>query len=254
MYQKILEELEDLIMIIDQENNIIYSNRPKETFENLIPVNNNFYKGMNNKIYSSFKKNIRIGEKEYRLYQYKENTKLYQSINNQQIDSITDIPNRTMVNQYLSKMSLNSTNSILAMIDIDKFKEINDTYGHLYGDGILSEIASVLKMQIRNTDFIGRYGGEEFIVILNSEMLPSALLRFDDIRNKVAEHFQNSMYKITISIGVTSFKQGDSIMEVVEQADKALYYVKENGRNNIGFFDTVDNQFKLLKNSQTKLR
>ena len=254
MYQKILEELEDLIMIIDQENNIVYSNRPKETFEALIPIDNNFYKGINGKIYSPLKKSIRIEEKEYNLYQYKENTKLYQSVNNQQLDSITDIRNRAMVNQYLTKMNLQDRNSILAMVDIDKFKDINDTYGHLYGDSILSEIASILKMQIRNTDFIGRYGGEEFIIILNSEMMPSALLRFNDIRNKIAEHFQNSIYKITVSIGVTSFGKGDSIMETVEKADKALYYVKENGRNNVGFFDARDNQFKLLGDSQTKMR
>ena len=79
------------------------------------------------------------------------------------------------------------------MVDIDNFKIINDTYGHFFGDSILAELSSLLKLQIRETDFIGRYGGEEFIIILNSEKKISALNRFNNIRNKIEEHFKNSI-------------------------------------------------------------
>lgn len=82
----------------------------------------------------------------------------------------------------------------------------------------------------------------------------SALNRFNNIRNKIEEHFKNSIYKVTISIGVSYFDKKDSIMEAVEKADQALYHVKKNDRNNVGFWNKDSNEPNLLIDPQTKMR
>lgn len=246
MYKKILEELEDFIVVVDVYGNIIYQNRPFDMSSNLVPTDYGLYKDDSGKIYSYSEKNIIIDNQKYILMTYKENTKLYQTNMSQQVDSITELPNRFMINQYLNSIDLKNGNYVLAMLDIDKFKEINDTYGHLYGDFILSELSSVLRIMIPSPNFIGRYGGEEFLIILNKDE-KEALLKLDSIRKNVEEHFQNNFYKITVSIGATVFEKDESIINIIDKADRALYYVKENGRNNVGFWDMETNKQKILK-------
>ncbi len=127
----------------------------------------------------------------------------------------------------------------LFMLDIDKFKNYNDTYGHLAGDRILQTISELIVKNIRNTDTVARYGGEEFVVILPGLKRKAAVALAEKLRNIIVEHaFYNEEIKqncqITISIGVACFPEdNDNPSELIKSADKALYHAKQTGRNKV---------------------
>ncbi|MPN19048.1 Diguanylate cyclase DgcM [bioreactor metagenome] len=133
-----------------------------------------------------------------------------------------------------------STNKILSliMLDIDYFKKINDTYGHLAGDKVLKELVSTIKEELNETSIIGRYGGEEFLILLKETDLETALNIAEKLRTRV-ESMQvriskECCVKITSSIGVVSYnKNFENISQLIEKADEALYISKENGRNQV---------------------
>lgn len=123
------------------------------------------------------------------------------------------------------------------IIDIDFFKKINDTYGHLVGDEILRQVAAILSDKIREIDFIGRYGGEEFVVFLPEASPKAALMAAERLRSCV-ESFVFKAYdeklNVTISIGASTFPvNAQDKEELLELADKALYVAKEQGRNRV---------------------
>ena len=133
------------------------------------------------------------------------------------------------VKRYKSSLSL-------AVIDIDFFKKINDTYGHSCGDYILREIAYIMNQNFRQTDDLFRYGGEEFVVLLTETPAETACVPLERLRKRVEEtyfRFNNQSLKITISIGVSSNTEFQTAWEMFDDADKALYQAKENGRNRI---------------------
>ncbi len=125
----------------------------------------------------------------------------------------------------------------LLMIDIDHFKKVNDTYGHLIGDIVLKGIARTLQEQTRRSDFVGRYGGEEFLVILPETSLDKALILAEKLRKQVAELVIPAdgqvLKDITISIGATEYEDDPNIDEFINRSDKWLYAAKENGRNQV---------------------
>lgn len=128
------------------------------------------------------------------------------------------------------------TLSIL-MIDIDLFKNINDTYGHAAGDIVLEEVAKIIKSCTRNADTAARYGGEEFVVMLNNTAASAAMAVAERIRKSVEEKsvmYDGKKINVTISIGVSSYNFDlESAKSIVERADKALYESKQNGRNHV---------------------
>lgn len=120
------------------------------------------------------------------------------------------------------------------MIDIDHFKDINDTYGHPAGDGVLKELGVILKQSTRESDIAIRYGGEEFVVILHNAVMKDAMVLAETLRETVERHrFQELKDgRLTISIGVSEFHREDATIDsVIKRADKALYEAKEQGRN-----------------------
>lgn len=122
----------------------------------------------------------------------------------------------------------------LVMIDLDLFKTINDQFGHAAGDKVLTSVASSLRKQIRNSDLLCRVGGEEFALILPAANVDNAALVAEKLRGGVAAsqfRFKDRPVSVTISCGVAGFQQGDSIEEVFERADRALYSAKNQGRN-----------------------
>ncbi|MBA7594547.1 MAG: diguanylate cyclase [Calditrichaeota bacterium] len=125
----------------------------------------------------------------------------------------------------------------LLMIDIDHFKKVNDTYGHLIGDIVLKEVAQTLKKQTRRSDFVGRYGGEEFLIILPETSLNKALVLAEKLRKQVSEltiPVDGQVLKdITISIGATEYEDDPNIDEFINRSDKWLYAAKQNGRNQV---------------------
>ncbi len=125
----------------------------------------------------------------------------------------------------------------LLMIDVDDFKQINDRHGHKNGDLVLKETVQALNEVNRQTDQIFRYGGEEFVVILNETDLPGALVIAERIRESIEarniELSSSESLQLTVSIGATSMKPSDSRDSIFQRADKALYQAKDNGKNQV---------------------
>ncbi len=128
-------------------------------------------------------------------------------------------------------------NLSLVMCDIDYFKKINDTHGHLAGDYILKSMAVMLKSGTSPVDIVARYGGEEFVIVMPETEKDAAHLRAVNIRKEIEKHsfvFQGVQIKVTMSMGVASFPaDGMSRRSLIERADKALYTAKEQGRNRV---------------------
>ncbi len=121
----------------------------------------------------------------------------------------------------------------IIMLDLDKFKKMNDTYGHQFGDIILRKVSDIIKESIRTVDYAGRYGGEEFMIILPQTGLETARMVAERIRQRVSKIKANKPdFSCTTSGGVAQYNQ-EPINEFVKRADNLLYFAKENGRNNI---------------------
>lgn len=151
-------------------------------------------------------------------------------------DALTEISNRRGTMEELQTRMYQSRDAdytlSVAMMDIDYFKAINDTYGHLVGDQVLKELAAVLKGSSRGLDSVSRYGGEEFLLIFPKTSGVNAVSVCDRIRKRIEGHpFPNGI-PVTISAGVAVY-QGQTKEKLLEDADKNLYAAKNNGRNQV---------------------
>jgi diguanylate cyclase (GGDEF)-like protein len=153
-------------------------------------------------------------------------------------DSLTDLPNRESYDEYateaLQKWNDNKKSLTLAVADIDHFKYINDTFGHLAGDKVLKKVASIFKSSIRQQDYIARYGGEEFVLIFEGAAGEEALKIVEKLRKTIKECkfvYRDNIVDVSISFGLTSIVDGDNIESLFMRADKALYKAKDAGRN-----------------------
>jgi diguanylate cyclase (GGDEF)-like protein len=155
-------------------------------------------------------------------------------------DPLTQIKNRRaffeLGDDYLRLASRYSHSLSLFILDIDFFKNVNDTYGHIVGDEILKHLVNTIVISLRQTDLFARFGGEEFIVLLPETNLNNAMGVAENIRLLV----ENTPYEsddlhipITISIGVNELTDDKNISELIDNADKALYRAKKNGRNRV---------------------
>ena len=151
-------------------------------------------------------------------------------------DGLTNLKNRMALIEQLSMeidMSIKDNKPLsLAIFDIDNFKKINDTKGHVFGDKVLVQIADIMQKGVRETDFIGRYGGEEFIIIFSNTNLKDAICISERIRKMIQEYSFDDGYKVTTSGGVYEY-QGGSLEEFINKADKNLYKAKQEGKNKI---------------------
>ncbi len=158
-------------------------------------------------------------------------------------DGLTGLSNRKAFDKYIRDHVEEAENIrvplILMMLDIDHFKQFNDTYGHQVGDQVLRLVARTLTDNVKGRDIAARYGGEEFAIILPETSLLSGvkvaeLLRKSVESKEVINKTNNeTLGRITMSIGVAEFKRGESISEFIERADAALYFAKKNGRNRV---------------------
>lgn len=160
-------------------------------------------------------------------------------------DGLTGLYNHTLLielfNGELSKQERTNDTIAFVMLDIDFFKKVNDTYGHATGDIILKELAKILKDSMRIGDIVGRYGGEEFGLVLLSIDRQNVLNLCNRLRRDVEEFSFNNEdipIRITISIGIyfKEFNDTTSGQEMIRKADDALYRAKKNGRNRVEFF------------------
>jgi len=145
---------------------------------------------------------------------------------------IMEIFSRTIAQAHSQKAGLS-----LAMVDLDYFKRINDTYGHLAGDKVLKEVAGRIQAQLRDGDFVGRYGGEEFMIILHNTDVAGSLVVMERLRTCISqtpiEIDDKQKIAVTFSAGVTALHQDDDEDSFFHRADEALYEAKDNGRNRI---------------------
>jgi diguanylate cyclase (GGDEF)-like protein len=123
--------------------------------------------------------------------------------------------------------------SWLALIDIDRFKSINDGYGHLFGDEVLLLVSQLMKRSFRGADQLFRFGGEEFVVLLDRASEPGAQIVLERLRATIGEYEFPQVGQVTISVGYTRIDPRDVSTTCVERADAALYYAKSHGRNNV---------------------
>jgi len=152
-------------------------------------------------------------------------------------DPLTKIYNRRKFNEALSyeidRDKRYCQGFCLLLCDIDHFKAINDKHGHAVGDIVLIEFTKIVQSLIRSTDLFGRWGGEEFILLLPATDEEGAFVVSDKIRDAVEKQKFNVVGDITISIGVSLHSKGDKMDDLIERADNALYQAKRNGRNKV---------------------
>jgi diguanylate cyclase (GGDEF)-like protein len=160
-------------------------------------------------------------------------------------DTLTGLLNRKTFESRFDKLRVNSgvispaEPSWLGIVDIDNFKAINDNYGHLFGDEVLLLVARLLKQAFRGADQLFRFGGEEFVIVLERSTVPGAQIAFNRLRAMVDEFRFPQVGKVTISLGYTRVDSQDTPSICVARADAALYYAKHHGRNNIQSYDTL---------------
>ena len=153
-------------------------------------------------------------------------------------DALTGLHNRhafdSRLDEEFSRWNRYRNPLCMIVVDVDHFKRVNDTYGHLAGDKVLQVIGSHLKRATRKVDFAARYGGEEFVILLPEVDLKGARAVAEKIRSAIEEkpfHSGNNRVNITVSCGVASFRDGDGRKTPFERADEALYLAKRGGRN-----------------------
>ncbi|RLJ69860.1 diguanylate cyclase (GGDEF)-like protein [Hydrogenivirga caldilitoris] len=153
------------------------------------------------------------------------------------IDPLTGLENRRFLDYLDSKLSRQQVKDIYVMvIDVDNFKEINDRFGHLFGDRVLREIAQVIASSVRTNDNLIRYGGEEFLAVLYRVGEEGALAIAERIRRNV-ENLKiegHPEIKLTVSVGVAPYKV--SLTDTIERADRAMYSAKRKGKNRVELF------------------
>jgi len=156
-------------------------------------------------------------------------------------DTLTNIPNRryimSLITKQFDRARLEEVMFSILILDLDRFKHLNDVYGHLVGDELLKHTAKVIKKYLRPQDHVGRFGGEEFIVLLPETATETALLLGERLRNNIAVNsllLGTHSLKVTVSIGVASFRSEDTtINKILSRADQGLYQAKQQGRDRV---------------------
>lgn len=173
-------------------------------------------------------------ERSLRDYQH-EHVDLIRKVNT---DDLTGLPTREVIvkqiRNELTRLERRQGSIFLIMADLDFFKKVNDQYGHLTGDEVLKGVAARIRKSLRGTDRVGRYGGEEFIIVLIDKTRQQAQKIAERIRSHVAASpikTHNSQIDISLSQGLAQATTADSVESLIERADQALYEAKANGRN-----------------------
>lgn len=157
-------------------------------------------------------------------------------------DSLTGLPNRrklmSRLNHELSLSSRHGTPLSLMLLDLDLFKRINDTWGHLEGDRVLSQLAELCQGLVREEDMLARLGGEEFAILLPLTVLSGCRPLAERLRQRIADHdFGLPRGSVTVSIGIAEYRVGEHSDALIERADRRLYAAKGQGRDRVVFDD-----------------
>lgn len=168
-----------------------------------------------------------VYDRQVRMFDSKERDPLTLLNNRQTLDNTLE-----QVVDFYRGREQEELKSWIALLDIDHFKEVNDSFGHLYGDEVLIHFANLMKAEFRYSDFLFRYGGEEFMVIINQTDQQGVLEALERFRQCIEEYTFPSG-QVTVSIGCTPIEPETPISDVIEVADEALYTSKSSGRNRV---------------------
>ncbi|MEC8081235.1 MAG: GGDEF domain-containing protein [Pseudomonadota bacterium] len=164
-----------------------------------------------------------------------------------QTDELTGLMNRKTFEESIVKLYQGTAfeeesdlkSNWIAIIDLDHFKSINDSAGHLYGDEVLIHVSRVMRQTFTQDDMLFRFGGEEFVILMRNRTRSQCAENLDKLRLNVQEIVMNNLDPITISIGVCEFQKYVFHVTLMDQADQALYYSKQNGRNRVTFYEEI---------------
>ena len=161
-------------------------------------------------------------------------------------DTLTGLLNRKTFESRFARISGGLTDvaafaagpvSWLGLLDVDRFKSINDTYGHVMGDEVLLLVSQIMQRTLRGGDHLFRFGGEEFVVVLEDTHVAGAEIAFERIRAAIENQRFPQVGKVTASLGYTTIRRQEAPAICIERADAALYFVKHNGRNGVRCFE-----------------
>ena len=236
-YKSILENIQSYIIIKDKLNNVVWYNDKKALEIDSLPSINSFYE-LDNKFYDCVSRIIELKNEECILKEYRDVSEYANQIEKLNKDHLTGLYTRNKIIEKLERLTNlskehNKTFS-LVMGDIDYFKSINDEFGHLNGDEVLKYVSSTIKDVLGLRGIVGRFGGEEFIIILPGKDSTDAYNLIEVVRDILS----NSKVKIdgketnvTMTFGISSSTGDKNIKSLIEEADKALYNGKRTGRN-----------------------
>lgn len=166
-----------------------------------------------------------------------------------ELDALTGLLNRQAFDERMKKLATSRSQdqragtleqgACFAILDIDHFKQVNDQYGHLYGDEVLLLLARLMTKSFRHYDFLFRYGGEEFVAVLRSVNMDTALSVLERFRSSVEAYQFPQIGKKTVSIGVTQITEQTMLSTIIDRADQALYYAKNHGRNRVYAYERL---------------
>ncbi len=176
-------------------------------------------------------------------------------------DELTGLANRRSIMETLSeeidRADRYDHDLSLILLDLDHFKLINDDHGHVVGDQVLQQVGQLLSTEIRSSDFAGRYGGEEFIIVTPEVETEEAAELAERIRTSLEQiefegNEENENFKVTCSAGVASYDESLSPKALITRADQAMYYAKGEGRNQVRLFSEVPEKQRKEENNSTQ--
>jgi diguanylate cyclase (GGDEF)-like protein len=168
-------------------------------------------------------------------------------------DTLTGLINRKTFDASFGKLRARAERgsdeepSWIGVVDIDHFKAVNDNYGHLFGDEVLLLVSRLMRDCFRGADQLYRFGGEEFVVVLDHANAAGAAVAFNRFRATVGGYAFPQVGKVTVSIGYTVLQTSDSPAGAIERADAALYYAKQNGRDQVQGYEDLVNAGRLAR-------
>jgi len=187
---------------------------------------------------------VRLIEILWKVWQH-----LYSLVERNELDALTGLLNRVAFDNRLQEIFSQGHHAyrrkddeesrVLALIDIDHFKEVNDQFGHLLGDEVLVQLSRLMSSSFRGNDLVFRFGGEEFVVILRDCTLENAHNILDRFRQKASAYSYPRIGHKTVSIGMTRISSSELPTTILDRADRALYFSKENGRDQCNGYETL---------------
>lgn len=229
------------IVLKNKNNQVVYANDIKATLiakkiEN--DFKNELYISDFDEWYNCSILNIVIDGEDYKLCEYhnitKEKDKLIKCEKEAQVDTMTQVYNLNGIKKKIKKLLHNNHISNVIMIDVDDFKNINDTYTHAGGNIVLQNISKIFKEQTTKEDIVGRYGGDEFIIILCNKKRDEAFKIAENIRKAIDETkfiYNNLDMHVTVTMGIKECNENCSFEDITSKADVLLYEGKQKGKN-----------------------